>query len=162
MFTVEFDGPDFDDLKKNGLQRIIGDAMLATLERWARFEIKRRFTPRAAARYGWKARNRQYMIRKAKTKGHQDDMVFSGELKRMALAGLKSSISRRTLIVRVRFPVPDYAAIRRKSTGGVTLRQELMMMSAEETQAIREGLQAEVERRLKDPKYYVKRKRRIA
>lgn len=161
MIEIDFDSPDFADLKENVLPRVIADSLKAAAEDWARREIPRRFTPRASLRYKWKARTKGYMLRKAKTQGHQNDMQFSGDLKRMALGGLRVTVNRRTLIVRVRFPVPDYAAIRRKSAGGVTLKQELVQMSQEELGRLRDAMQADVLERLKnDPKYRVKRKRR--
>lgn len=60
---------------------IVTEAMEAEAQRWHREDLPEHFTPAAVARYGYAKVTKGYAIRKGRRMGHQNPMVFTGEMK---------------------------------------------------------------------------------
>lgn len=158
MIGVTIETPDFNDYKANVMPRAITDALVASGQKWIKQELPRRFAVGAARRYGWPPRTRAYMLRKAKQKGHQRDMEFTGTLRRTALAGAVARGQIRA--VRVRILIPTTFARNPKGQSGMTLRQQMHRTNTDDAKMMLDESGRDLVRRLaEDPKYRIKRKR---
>jgi hypothetical protein len=63
------------------LAEVAQDGMAAAAQYWHRQDLPDHFLPTAVSKYGYKPRARSYMLRKAKRKGHQNPLSYTGELR---------------------------------------------------------------------------------
>ena len=70
---------------------------------WPKF-LPRHFTTEGARLYGYEARTKKYMIRKARTKHHQRPLEFTGESKTMMLRSIRVSSNSKGATGRIRAP----------------------------------------------------------
>jgi len=95
--------------KIRDLPQAMGKAMEAAGRSWHTDVVPGHFEPGAAGRYNYQQRHRLYMIRKAKEKGHQKPLVWSGNMKAM-VEGLVNFAVRgvNTVRCKVRMQGPRY------------------------------------------------------
>lgn len=118
------------------MQAWVREALEYALDAWRRDILPKHFTKAGGKDYGYQARTKQYMIYKAKTKGTQAPLVWSGDTKRMASTG---RITSHGLKATLSIPVPDYVYTRRApnpKTGkpSPNLRQELTAVTSADIQ----------------------------
>ncbi len=158
MITCALEGIDTEWLKRNAIPSAVTDALVKAGEEYIAKQLPLRFRVGAAARFGFPIRKRGYMIYKAKKKGHQQDLVFSGNLRRIATSGATVKGRRRAVKATVSIPVPAYATIRKKNMDGVTLKQQLQKLVSEDYRLIAKTAGEEAQRLLREsPKYRYKR-----
>lgn len=161
MIRISAEMPDMLDFKKNVFPRLVTDSLIASGEAWKKKQLPKRFKTGADRKFGLPPRTKLYMIRKAKVKGHQRTLVWNGLLERTAKGGATVKGNIRTVRVKIRIPMTaDSQGTRRRHTGGITIRQQLQILVAEDYALQAQVTQAEVKRRSEsDPKYRIKRKR---
>lgn len=131
-------------------QRKINRVVLAEIgEYWHDHFRAKHFTREGAAEYNYAPRSKGYMIRKAKVKGHQDPLVYSGMSR--ALAAIKDvrpfSPSADRAYVHVVIHAPTLNLI---PTGGtINLREEMERVSQGEL-AVLSGVLARAKQREED------------
>lgn len=158
MITCALEGVDTEWLKKNAIPGAVTDGLVKAAHQYLGLQLPKRFTVGAARRFGFPVRKKGYMIYKAKRKGHQRDLVFSGNLERMARGGSSVRGRRRVVRASITIPVPDYAVIRKRNMDGVTLKQQLQRLVAEDYKLVAQAAMDEAQRALReDPKYRYKR-----
>ena len=160
MIQARMEGlSDFEDLKSNAVPRAIAAGMKLAGERFIKIRLPDRFKAGARGRYGWGPRTRLYSLRKAKKKGHQTDMVWTGRMRDDVLNKSAAKVSRRSLRLRIIVAVPSYADIRFKRSG-ISIRREIATTIQADAFFFNDAATAETVRLLtEDPSYRVKRKR---
>lgn len=170
MINVSIEGLDFEKLKSNAVPAAVTDSLVAAGEKFIKTQLPKRFVAGAARKYGWPARTKKYMLRKAKKKGHQNDLVWSGRLRQTALSGSTVKGSRRFVRATVKIPTPAMAnpeaanqkdphQIRRRGPRPMSPLQQLRKVIAEDYTFIAKLAGSDTVRRLtSDPKYMLKRK----
>ena len=156
MIKVSWEKPDVEDLKRTKIPRAVALGMKKGAEAFVAEELPKRFTPRAYAKYGWESSSKLYMKRKAKKKGHQKELVYSGRLQKGVTSGTRVVSQVRQVKASVRIPIQlgnaqttFYGNLRRKAHGrsaqsprvklqrtiGADL-ETVSTVAAEETQAL--------------------------
>lgn len=159
MIEVTIESLDWNDYKQNALPRAMTDSLTDSGQKWIRQELPRRFAVGAARRYGWPPRTKGYMLRKAKQKGHQRDMEYTGTLKRTALGGATARGQVRS--VRVRILIPTTFARNHRGQTGMSLRDQMHRTNRDDLALMVDSSRVELNRRLaEDPKYRIKNKRK--
>lgn len=135
-------------IAKSKQREINKDVMEEVGEYWHDHFRAKHFTREGAAEYGYKPRSKGYMVKKAKLKGHQDPLVFSGMSR--ALSAIKDvrpfSPSAERAYVRVVLHTPALNLI---PTGGtINLREEMERVSATELSVLSSVAAASSERQL--------------
>jgi len=105
---------------------------------WHRGILPRHFDTAAGARYGYKPRKRRYQIRKAKSKGHQKPLVWSGRLQKDIRSF--ASVTGTAKAVSVRMKGPRYLYAYRKKQGAPNLRAEITALTSAEHGALAKSL----------------------
>lgn len=131
------------DTKLRDIASIVGERMEAELRNWHANVMGGHFAPGAPGRYSYKPRNRRYMIRKAKQKGHQNPLVWSGNLKAM-VEGLFGISHRGQAPVRARLRLhgPRYLYQYRKDFQQPDKAAELTRLTPDELEAMRARVDA--------------------
>lgn len=107
MKIATFQHDPIPGLTPRVLSAWVREALEYAIKAWRDELEPKHFTRQGGREYGYKARSKKYMIRKAKTHGNQNPLAFSGDTQRMASAGrITSRGSSATLSI----PVPDYFA----------------------------------------------------
>jgi hypothetical protein len=103
-------------------------------EFWHEHILPKHFTTRGAAEYGYQPRSKRWMIRKAKKYGHQNPLVWTGELKRQALRmrDVRASSSGARVVIHG----PRYLYQYRKNANDPRKAQELAMISIGDAEAL--------------------------
>ncbi len=100
---------------------------------WHTKILPKHFTREGAREYGYKPRSKNYMIRKARKFGHQEPLVWSGELHRQAR--MWRDVRAASSGARVVIHGPKYLYQYRKNQNDPRKAQELQMISAADAEA---------------------------
>jgi hypothetical protein len=103
------------------------DAWAKVGEYWHQTILPKHFTREGDREYGYAPRTRAYMIRKARKFGHQDPLVFSGELKREAFR--ICDVRNTSKGAKVVLHVPAYTTQTGRRNSGPNKEMELMDIS---------------------------------
>jgi hypothetical protein len=124
----------------------VKQALQDTLEMWWRRLLPKHFRAGAVGRYGYDKRTRKYQIRKAQKKGHQQPLVFTGDLKRMVTRRAAFSGSRTRATVTLQGPW--YAQMIRKNTRGPDIAGEVTTVTPAEQRVMDQLVDRNVTRAL--------------
>lgn len=76
---------------KKAMGRFTKEGLRVAAEHWRDNMLERHFTAEGGRSYNYKAREKRYRARKKRLKGHSKPLVYTGETKRKAMAGVKIS-----------------------------------------------------------------------
>jgi hypothetical protein len=100
---------------KRGFGKVIKESLQEAGMLWHRRYLPDHFRRGAASKYGYQKRTADYMKRKARRKGHQAPLVFSGDLKRTVTR--TAHVGGTSKQVKVSMPAPWYATRNWKTRG---------------------------------------------
>ena len=104
------------EVTRRQLPKIVKEALLEVGEDWHKRILPKHFTREGARRYGYRDRTKEHQRRKGRRFGHQDPLVFSGDMKRQVLRRqeIKATSKKMTVILRG----PKYMFMFRKTARG--------------------------------------------
>lgn len=155
MFEIAFTLTGTERLKKSDVNRAVRDALHAMGLRHRRRNLARHFTKAGARKYGYQPRKGElnpwrrgtYSNRKLRLFGHVLPLVYTGELRRQTLYGVRdvratATSTRQT----VRIVLPRKANLR--NPHGPNMLEELRIVAPDELADLGKFLVEDLERRL--------------
>ncbi len=130
---------------------IVNEAMEFVARWWHQKILPKHFTTGGGRKYGYAKRGKRYMIRKARVKGHQEPLMWSGDLKRMVTRRFEARSLKTRAQTRVILKGP--AHLRRHPRGsGPDMGKELTTTTQGEVDAMARMIDRRVTRKLNNLK----------
>jgi len=141
--TVTFNGSPAQKIR--GLTAALRPALEAAVRFWHRTILPKHFLPLAMTRYGYQLRKKGYMIRKARKKGHQNPIMWTGDTKRRMQAITVTSTGRSNRAARAKgsMPVPWYITVRSKKGKRPDYKAELTATTPDEIELLKNIIRKE-------------------
>lgn len=142
--------------KRKAMVEAVAESLGEICREWWSRTLPKHFETGAAQRYQYAPRSRGYMIKKARMKGHQQPLVWSGNLRRAVLAFVEIKVMATGKNPRAKaiFNTPSsrggfkYADARRRGPNSKNIPLELTRLSTEELSRIREEIRQRVVEKL--------------
>lgn len=113
---------------------------------WKSNLLKKHFTPAGAREYQYQNRTKGYMIRKAKKRGNQNPLMWTGKSLAGALANNNITATATATRARVRVPI-DAPTLNRMGKNRIDMAAEVTAVSDGDTRLLSSQLQQSVNRR---------------
>jgi hypothetical protein len=134
------------DLSRRELHRVMRAAHRAMGVKWAIELLPEHFEPGAGNVFGYAKRTEKWLRRKERLKaagraegGREDDLVFTGRLRREVLLTARFNINAYPTRVTIRMSGPVYFTLRPRGKGTVRLAREVLSMSRRHERLIGEA-----------------------
>jgi len=138
VMDVWFDRGFFSGISRKRWRAILAEAWHRVGTHWHRYILPKHFTHRGATEYRYAKRSDKYTTRKFQKFGHTYPLVWSGNLKRMAM-GMRD-VRATSKGVRIVLRVPPYIYQFRGDDRGVYPAQELRAVSGADAREIERTL----------------------
>ncbi len=116
---------------------IISRAMATAIEWWHRVSLPRHFDQDAGKRYHYGKRKKKYMMRKAREKGHQKPLVYTGDMKAHLIRGIRLNPLKTKAQASGRMRGPRYVHMKATSSKKHDLGKEVVQTTQNEANAVR-------------------------
>lgn len=135
--TVTMNGSPAQKIR--GLTAALRPALESAIRLWHRTMLPKHFLPLAMTRYGYQLRKKGYMIRKARKKGHQNPIMWTGDTKRRMQAITVTSTGRSNRAARAKgsMPVPWYITVRSRGGKRPDYKKELTATTPDEIEILK-------------------------
>ncbi len=135
------------DDEPNRIERAVREGLKVAARHWHRNFAQKHFTTQGDREYDYQPRTKQYMIRKARKKGNQLPLVWSGSLRSMVLGRFPEPRIRRdgeTLRCALILRVPKYTFYTKTKSGSVAPKkyEELITTSGHEAAILQQMIEA--------------------
>lgn len=121
------------EIQLRRFNRALGKAMRVAGNRALKRYVPARFSAVGSKDLGYKDRSRGYRSRKRARKGHDNPYVYSGEMKRRALAGRKVRTSPKKITITVPITAEDRRNLRSK---GYDVKRDMSSVSPRELKSV--------------------------
>jgi hypothetical protein len=151
---IQYQG-DPETLKKQFLPEVKA-TLQEMVDQWHNETLPGHFTPAAVARYGYRKRTKKYMIQKAKKRGNQNPLMWTGDLRRQAMR--RAKITGTSKSATATMTTPWYTTKRFK--GNATYADEMTAVALPEAQQMAIEMQHKLVERLETVKKQAPMKKR--